>query len=108
MVTLNLGFHRFGDSVGAMNLQIGSPNLANFIFRESVWACSSAVYRSFFFFTPPFTFKFKQKNIMGFFIRSLVTQQSKQVWRAYSTNASDITVKAMVYSSYGKPSEVLK
>ncbi|KAG2217863.1 hypothetical protein INT45_012778 [Circinella minor] len=45
---------------------------------------------------------------MGFFIRSLVTQQSKQVWRAYSTNASDITVKAMVYSSYGKPSEVLK
>ena len=45
---------------------------------------------------------------MGFFIRQLVTQQSRHAWRTYSTTASDITVKAMVYSSYGKPSEVLK
>ncbi|KAI9492021.1 hypothetical protein BDB00DRAFT_830810 [Zychaea mexicana] len=45
---------------------------------------------------------------MGFFIRSLVAQNSKHVWRAYSTAASDTTVKAMVYSSYGKPSEVLR
>ncbi|KAF7722649.1 mitochondrial 2-enoyl thioester reductase [Apophysomyces ossiformis] len=44
---------------------------------------------------------------MGFFIRAL-RQPSVAIRRAYTTATSDINVSAMVYSSYGKPSEVLK
>ncbi|KAG0170646.1 mitochondrial 2-enoyl thioester reductase [Apophysomyces sp. BC1034] len=44
---------------------------------------------------------------MGFFIRAL-RQQPLVLRRAYSAATSNIDVSAMVYSSYGKPSEVLR
>lgn len=51
---------------------------------------------------------------MGLLIRSLLIARQRPggrilVTRAYSSSpSSDVTVKAMVYSSYGKPSEVLR